>query len=105
AVHRWRNVNRRHKTEVRGVLAPDRNEEYLIYQTLVGAWPFDGDPAAFRDRMVAYAMKAMREAKVHTSWLSPDEEYEAAVTRFIHAIFDRRRPNPFLQSFAPFQAR
>ena len=71
---RWRAVNRRFKTEIRGPAAPDANEEYLIYQTLVGAWPFESGVAtetAFRDRVVAYMTKALREAKVHTSWLSP----------------------------------
>ena len=105
---RWRTVNRRFKTEVRGVAAPDANEEYLIYQTLLGAWPFEagaGTQPAFRERMVAYATKALREAKVHTSWLSPDEEYEAAAEGFVRAILDRQRAGLFLQSFEPFQAR
>ena len=105
---RWRAVNRRFKTEIRGALAPDPNEEYLLYQTLVGAWPFEAGvkaEAAFCERMVACMTKALRESKVHTSWLSPDEEYEAAVERFVRAILDRRRPNLFLQVFQPLQAR
>ncbi len=105
---RWRSVNRHFKTEIRGMLAPDPNEEYLIYQTLIGAWPFEtGAEAetAFCDRMAAYATKALRESKVHTSWLSPDDEYEAAVGRFVRAILDRSRPNLFLQSFEPLRAR
>ncbi len=53
--------------------------------------------------MVAYVKKALREAKIHTSWLSPHEKYEAAVERFVRAILERRRPNLFLQSFAPLQ--
>ena len=108
AYARWRAVNRRFRTEVNGTLAPDPNEEYLIYQTLVGAWPFETGAAverAFQDRMATYVTKALREAKIHTSWLSPDEEYEAAVERFVRAILDRRRPNLFLQAFEPFQAR
>jgi (1->4)-alpha-D-glucan 1-alpha-D-glucosylmutase len=107
AVMKWRTANRRFKTEVGGTLAPDANEEYLLYQTLVGAWPFETDMetrTAFRDRIVAYMTKAMREAKVHTSWLSPNEEYETAVERFVRAILDRRRPNVFLQAFEPLQA-
>jgi (1->4)-alpha-D-glucan 1-alpha-D-glucosylmutase len=107
-VARWRALNRRYKTEVKGVLAPDGNVEYHLYQTLVGAWPFARDAAgdaSFRERIVAYMTKALREAKVHTSWLSPDEEYERAVTRFVEAVLDARRPNPFLASFLPFQAR
>ena len=108
AVSRWRAVNRRFKTELAGALAPDANEEYLIYQTLVGAWPFESDnavQACFAERIVAYVSKALRESKVHTSWLSPDEEYEAAVERFVRAILDRRRPNLFLQSFGPLQEK
>ena len=105
---RWRAVNRRFKTEIDGTLAPDANEEYLIYQTLVGAWPFETGvdvETAFRDRMATYVTKALRESKVHTSWLSPHEAYEAAVERFLRAILDRRRRNLFLQAFEPFQAR
>jgi (1->4)-alpha-D-glucan 1-alpha-D-glucosylmutase len=108
AYARWHRVNRRFKTEISGTLAPDRNEEYLIYQTLVGAWPFETGAEverAFGDRIAAYITKALRESKVHTSWLSPDEVYEAAVERFVRAILDRRRPNLFLQAFEPFQAR
>jgi (1->4)-alpha-D-glucan 1-alpha-D-glucosylmutase len=108
AVTKWRAVNRRFKTDLKGRSAPDANEEYLIYQTLVGAWPFETDDktqAAFRDRVVAYMEKALREAKVHTSWLGPDDAYEAAVERFVRAILDRRRPNLFLQTFEPFQAQ
>jgi (1->4)-alpha-D-glucan 1-alpha-D-glucosylmutase len=108
AIAKWRAVNRRFKRDVRGTLAPTRNEEYLLYQTLVGAWPFETDgetQKGFCDRIVAFMTKAMREAKLHTSWLSPDEEYEAAVERFVRAILQRRRPNLFLPSFEPFQAR
>jgi len=108
ALTRWRNVNRRFKTEVGHVLAPDANAEYLIYQTLIGAWPFESGADvddAFRDRIAAYATKVLREAKVHTSWLSPDDEYERAVERFVRTILDRRRAAPFLDSFAPLQAR
>ena len=108
-VRRWRALNRRHKTEVAGTLAPDPNEEYFLYQTLLGAWPFDmrhhDERARFQKRLELYMMKAMREAKVHSSWLSPDDEYEGAVMRFIDAILDRRRASRFAQLFEPFQAR
>jgi (1->4)-alpha-D-glucan 1-alpha-D-glucosylmutase len=108
AVTKWRAVNRRFKTDIAGAAAPDANEEYLIYQALVGAWPFDATNAVrdeFTERVVAYTVKALREAKVHTTWLSPDEDYEAAATRFVRAILDRQRPNPFFESFEPFEAR
>src|SRR5204862_4633467 len=60
AVAKWRTLNRRHKPMIRGAVAPDANEEYLLYQTLVGAWPFDQDAAALRDRMRVYVVKALR---------------------------------------------
>jgi (1->4)-alpha-D-glucan 1-alpha-D-glucosylmutase len=106
AVGRWRAVNRRLRVEVQGRVAPSRNEEYLLYQTLVGSWPFEDDDAtrsAFTDRMVAFTTKALREAKLHTTWMNPDQEYESAVERFLRAILDRRRANPFLAAFEPFQ--
>jgi (1->4)-alpha-D-glucan 1-alpha-D-glucosylmutase len=106
-VAKWRALNRRHKTDV-GVLAPDPIDEYLLYQTLVGAWPFENDTTtadAFRQRLQEYMRKAMREAKRHTSWIAPNEEYESAVTRFVAAILDRRKSAPFLQAFQPFQTR
>jgi (1->4)-alpha-D-glucan 1-alpha-D-glucosylmutase len=56
---------------------PDRRDEYLLYQTLVGAWPIDAD------RVAAYARKAAREAKLHTSWTAPDADYEVALERFV----------------------
>ena len=108
AVGKWRTLNRRLRVDVQGRPAPSRNEEYLLYQTLVGAWPFEGDAAtqsAFADRVAGYMSKAMREAKLHTTWMSPDEGYEKAVERFVRSILDRRRPNPFLAAFEPFQAR
>ena len=108
AVTMWRPWNRRHKTELAGGAAPDRNEEYLIYQTLVGSWPFDaGEQGSegYRRRIQDFLIKALREAKVHTSWLVPDEEYEAAVLRFVESILDPRRSTLFLPSFAAFVNR
>jgi len=108
AVGKWRTLNRRLRVAVQSALAPSRNEEYLLYQTLVGASPFETDAATqieFVDRIVGYMTKAMREAKLHTTWVNPDETYERAVERFVRTILDRRRPNPFLAEFEPFQAR
>jgi (1->4)-alpha-D-glucan 1-alpha-D-glucosylmutase len=61
----------------RGNEAPSANDEYLLYQTLVGAWPID------EPRLSAYLEKAAREAKEHTSWTRPDEDYEAALRDFV----------------------
>lgn len=104
AVTRWRTIARRLKAEAGGRLAPDVNEEYHIYQAIVGAWPFARDEApGFRERLHLYVTKALREAKVNTSWLSPDEEYETAVHGFVDRLLDPRRP--FLDALRPFQER
>ena len=70
---------------------PDANEEYLLYQTLVGTWPTEelteDARNAYRDRIVQYMEKAIREAKIHASWMNPSEEYETAVREFIADLF------------------
>jgi len=104
AVTRWRRLNRRLKPVMHGRPVPDPNEEYFLYQTLVGAWPCDvSDEPAFVKRLEAYLRKALREAKVNTSWLAPDEAYEEAVLAFARRILEPGRP--FLAAFRPFQRR
>ena len=105
AVSRWRAFNRRFKSEVNGAAAPEPNEEYFLYQTMIGMWPFERDDVAVRERLQKYMMKAIREAKVRSSWLTPDAAHEEAMARFIEGILDRRRAAPFLQSFEDLQAR
>lgn len=108
-VMRWAKVTKKHKVEVEGQLVPDRNDEYLLYQTLVGLWPLtspdDAQYRTFRDRVQGYMTKALRESKAHTSWVNPDQGYEEAMRVFIDALLDRTGPNPFLDDFLPFQAR
>ncbi|MGZ9035121.1 MAG: malto-oligosyltrehalose synthase, partial [Rhodospirillales bacterium] len=113
-VQRWATLNQRRKTEFDGGTAPDENDEYLFYQTLVGAWPIefagDGeiDPDAadvFRERMLGYMIKAIREAKRRSSWIAPDETYEAALTEFVNRVLDMRKANPFVADFRGFQER
>ena len=76
AVTRWAANNERHKRDG----WPDRNTEYLLYQTLAGAWPIGGD------RVGDFVAKAVKEAKVHTSWTSPDPDYDSAVRNFTAAV-------------------
>jgi (1->4)-alpha-D-glucan 1-alpha-D-glucosylmutase len=64
------------------------NDLYLLFQTLVGAWPFAGDDAALRDRIAAFMTKAIREAKLETSWTRPDETYERGVVATVGRVFD-----------------
>ncbi len=78
AVQRWSRRNRQHKSGG----FPDHNTEYFIYQTLLGAWPIGAN------RLLPYLEKACREAKRHTSWLSPNEEFESAVKSFVEAIYE-----------------
>ena len=90
-VSQWQQMNAGHKKTVEdGRIAPDGNEEYLLYQTIVGAWPwkFQGaeKPESFLERLKAYITKALSEAKVNLSWLSPDQEYVDAVHSFLTAI-------------------
>ena len=81
ATARWARANRRGRSIVDGQSYPSRNEEYLLYQTLIGTWPLEPmtaeQEADYRDRIVAYMHKAMREAKVYTSWLNPSERARA----------------------------
>jgi (1->4)-alpha-D-glucan 1-alpha-D-glucosylmutase len=102
----WSKLNKKYKTDIEGQPAPDRNEEYLLYQTLLGTWPLEPpDEGSFRvfcDRIQAYTSKALHESKVHTSWVNPNHLYDAAVQKFIEAILDRSRPNLFLESLVDF---
>jgi (1->4)-alpha-D-glucan 1-alpha-D-glucosylmutase len=99
ALGRWRETNRGFETTVDEAEAPDANAEYLLYQTLVGTWPPGlgaADPRAdYVERIREYMRKAAREAKVHTSWVSPNEAYEQALVAFVSAVLDRGEGNAF----------
>ncbi len=100
---RWAETNAKHKTQIHNQLAPYRSEEYLIYQTLLGAYPFEAaETQAFTQRATAYIVKALREAKIHTSWLNPNPEYEKATAQFMSQILS---DPSFLADFLPFQNR
>ena len=106
ALRQWRELNHGKKRLVDDVLAPSRNDEYLLYQILVGAWPFEENLAsepAFRDRIKAYMVKAVREAKEKSSWANPNTNYESAVTAFVEEILRQGgAKNEFLTSFVAF---
>jgi (1->4)-alpha-D-glucan 1-alpha-D-glucosylmutase len=105
-VNRWARLNRRHRGEVEGQPAPSRNDEYLFYQSLVGVWPLappEGkELAELSARLTAYMEKATHEAKVHTSWINPDSEYDTAVCQFVAAALDGHPKNRFLAEFRRF---
>jgi (1->4)-alpha-D-glucan 1-alpha-D-glucosylmutase len=106
AVARWHRMTRRHRSAVEGRPAPDRNDEYLFYQTLVGAWPLaplDAEgAAAFTRRIQEYMAKAAREAKLHTSWINPHKAYDDALARFVERALAPGADNPFPADFAAF---
>ena len=100
-LRRWERMNRSKKATVEDRPAPSTNDEYLLYQTLLGSFPVDlkGDEAlmAYTERIEAYMLKAVREAKVHTSWINQSESYEAAVTGFVRALLAPSARNLFLK--------
>jgi (1->4)-alpha-D-glucan 1-alpha-D-glucosylmutase len=104
---RWSGFNARQKTTLAGRTVPDANEEYLLYQTLIGAWPAGpfpgGESEEFKRRIRDYMRKALREAKIHSNWIRPAAGYESAVASFIEAILAAGPDNAFLQDFEPFQ--
>ncbi|MBW3630511.1 MAG: malto-oligosyltrehalose synthase, partial [Gemmatimonadetes bacterium] len=108
-VKRWFDLNRDHKKTTDGEAMPDANDEYLLYQSLVGAWPLGEKEASDREgfvgRVQQYMEKATREGKVHTSWISPAEDYDAALREFVAAVLDPERSKEFLADLIPFQAK
>ena len=106
AVERWRELNRGHRTRLEDDEAPAPGDEYLFYQTLVGALPpgplDEAALAGFRPRGRDYVQKALREAKVRTSWVRPDAAYEDAVGRFVEACLDPGRGRRFLEDLVAF---
>ncbi len=101
----WKEANAAIKSEANGSPVPDANLEYLIYQTLLGAYPFDPEERrGFSVRMQDYVVKAGREAKAYTNWEAPDDAYEAGCREFIARLFDPRSisDNGFIAGFRSF---
>jgi (1->4)-alpha-D-glucan 1-alpha-D-glucosylmutase len=108
SLQRWGTANHRWKRTVNDLEAPDANEEYLLYQTLLGTWPMEanGEPepvpaADYVERIQAYMTKALKEAKINTSWIQPNEEWDAAMHDFVARILDPSSRNKFLPIFLP----
>jgi (1->4)-alpha-D-glucan 1-alpha-D-glucosylmutase len=107
-LQRWRVINRRWKRTLDEVAAPDANEEYLFYQTLLGTWPMDAAGQAektagpeYIGRLQTYMAKALKEAKMNTSWIQPNEQWDAAMNEFVAGVLDPSPKNKFLPSFLP----
>ncbi len=101
ALRRWSALNRAHHAKLEAGPAPSATDEYLLYQTLLGTLPpgtlDESALGAWRERIEQYMIKAAREAKANTSWISPNEEYENALNAFVRALLGRLAPNPFLE--------
>ena len=108
AIATWARANRRGRSIIDGQSYPSRNEEYLLYQTIVGSWPITpmtaDDEAAYRTRIVEYMHKAMREGKLHTNWLNPSPQHERAMSRFVDVVLAPDN-TAFREVFLPFAHR
>ncbi|MER3447166.1 MAG: malto-oligosyltrehalose synthase [Candidatus Dadabacteria bacterium] len=105
-IEKWTKINEKKKKVINGKDVPDKNDEYFLYQTLIGALPFyEEEYSTFVERIKNYIIKAVREAKVHTAWIKPDTDYEEAFISFIDEILKPSEKNQFLKEFLPFQKR
>ncbi|MFM7427873.1 MAG: malto-oligosyltrehalose synthase [Elainella sp.] len=103
-VQLWRELNQAHKVQSKHQTFPAPNDEYLLYQTIVGALPFaESEWQGFRERLKDFMLKAIREAKVYTNWLRNNTAYESACLNFVEAILSEGENNSFLSAIRPFQ--
>ena len=111
-VQAWSRIVRARRGDIEGTAPPDRNDEYLFYQLLLGAWPADltgienPDPEklrSFAGRLEGAMVKSIREAKLRSVWASPNTAYEETMVGFVRDALDVSRPNAFLGAFLPFQ--
>jgi (1->4)-alpha-D-glucan 1-alpha-D-glucosylmutase len=103
-LHQWATMNEKCKIAGNGgAMVPDRNEEYFLYQTLLGMWPLDqSELSGVLERLQSYAVKAIREAMVHTRWTRPNLAHEEGLKKFIAAILDEKQNQAFLEDFLGF---
>ena len=106
----WSQINRTHKTPEGEELIPYANEEYLLYQTLIGSWPIDPMTPVlqlqYMHRIQAYMEKAIKEAKIYTSWVNPNVHYDQSMREFVQKVLNPDlNENPFLDSFKPFLSK
>ncbi|HET7439777.1 MAG TPA: malto-oligosyltrehalose synthase [Terriglobales bacterium] len=103
---RWRRWNESWKRNVNGTLVPTPNEEIMLYQTMLGAWPLQhGELPNFKRRLQDYMIKATREAMVYTKWTRPNERHEKAILDFIASILKNEQASEFLDDFLAFEKK
>jgi (1->4)-alpha-D-glucan 1-alpha-D-glucosylmutase len=105
ALAEWRELNASLLRRDRAKRAPSAEHEYMIYQSLIGSWPFEGVDENFSKRMEAYALKAAREGKRETSWTNPRQDYEQRLSEFVCGILDPVRSPEFIQLISEFARR
>ena len=108
SVAHFRACNLEHKSDLGdGLVAPDNDDEYLFYQTVLGIWPpgVNNPPADLVQRVSSYMSKAVHEAKRHSSWINPNRAYDDAVSAFVEAALDPQRGRPFLSALARLRQR
>jgi (1->4)-alpha-D-glucan 1-alpha-D-glucosylmutase len=102
---RWANLNAKYKEQAGSHLAPDRNEEYYLYQTLLGVWPLEQQGfSTLLERVQAHLVKATREAMVHTRWTRPNQAHEDALQNFAARILSQEN-HEFLKDFREFETK
>jgi (1->4)-alpha-D-glucan 1-alpha-D-glucosylmutase len=104
AVRQWQGLNT-HLIDSGRSRVPSASHEYMLYQALLGAWPLDGVDEIFIERMQRYAVKAAREGKQQTSWLTPDAPYEQGLNDFLQRLLDRQHSGAFIDAFDRFARR
>ncbi len=106
-IRNWTLLNRRKKSIIDNARMPDRNDEYLLYQTLIGVWPVETPTGSAYETLVMriknYMLKEAREAKVNTSWINQNKTYEDVLLAFIDALLQNNDRNQFLRDFLSFQ--
>lgn len=102
-LNRWSQFNESHRRKIKGLRVPERNEEILLYQTLLGSWPVN-EPVCvcYTRRIQEFMVKGVREAMVHTRWTVPNLDHEQALTSFVEAILEASPGNDFLRDFSQF---
>jgi (1->4)-alpha-D-glucan 1-alpha-D-glucosylmutase len=105
AVDIWRELNRDLIESIEPAMRPSPAHQYMLYQALIGAWPFEKPNDSFVRRMQDYGVKAAREGKEQTSWLEPNLRYEEALTALIGRLLDPKQSAKFLAAFEPFVRR
>jgi (1->4)-alpha-D-glucan 1-alpha-D-glucosylmutase len=102
----WTRLNENKKKIIDKKTVPDCNDEYLLYQTIIGAFPyFENEYIDFKTRVKDYMIKAVREAKVYTQWIKPDTAYENACLEFIDAILTDFENSEFMSDLLLFQKK